>query len=91
MPSSAPMEFVVPDSQSEKILTLIHSYSSCSNDISISLDGTKEEVGFATSDGVQVKGLIAAARYIAGQSSRADQLLGTNEIERAKVRYVMSL
>lgn len=91
MPSSAPMEFVAPDCQSKKVLTLIHAYSSCSNDISIKLDGTKEEVGFVTSDGVQVKGLIAAARYIAGQSPRADQLLGTDEIERAKVRYQMSL
>lgn len=82
------MEFVVPNTQSEKILTLIHSYSSCNNDIKIKPDGTKEEVGFAMSDGVLVTGLIAAARYIVGQSPRADQLLGANAIERAKVRQV---
>lgn len=82
-----PVQFSVPDVLSERLLKLISDYASCSKDsISITVDPTRSEVDFVTADGTSVKGVVAAARYVASLGSRADQLLGSNEHDCAKVR-----
>jgi len=75
----------VPDAQTEKFFKLVLKYASCSTDVRINMDATLTDVVCKTAEGHSVPGCIAAARYVAGLGSRADQLLGSDDIKRAKV------
>jgi aminoacyl tRNA synthase complex-interacting multifunctional protein 1 len=81
----------VPDTENEKLFTLIKGYSACKDDLQIVRDYSTSNVEFQATDGRKLTGSIAAARFVASLGSRSDQLLGNSIADRSKISEVLSL
>lgn len=75
--------FAVPDAAAENLLRLVGSYAGLDRELTISVGGVAE-VEF-TADGTQASGAHTACRYICSKSPSAEQLLGQDAEQQAKV------
>jgi aminoacyl tRNA synthase complex-interacting multifunctional protein 1 len=84
------LKFLVPDVFTERLLNVVYSYGACKDEISIVLDPLKS-VEFTTPDGKVLGGETAAVRCLAGQGTRASQLLGNTNEDRCRIAEILSL
>ena len=78
------LAFTVPDSQSANILRIVAAYSGNGGHLDIAVRGI-EDTEFIDSDGTKLSGIHTAARHIAHQGSKAEQLLGASPEDQAKI------
>ena len=80
------MEFRVPDAVTANALKLLAKYGECESSASVVVcDGISETEFSDHRYGSSHKGCLTAARYLAGASSRAKELLGESAEQQAKV------
>jgi len=80
------VEFAVPDAATEKLLGLVASYGNCA--ITLTFKTSKiQTVEFKGENGESLGGVNTAARYLAGASPSASQLLGKSPADEAKVHF----
>lgn len=81
----------VPDVQAESLLLLIKDYANCQCDIEFTRNPQSSTIELKTVEGKRLRGGIAAARYLASQGSRANQLLGDSIEQSSKIAEIISL